>query len=254
MVSEVTTTASSLAASQQTTASQSNKLSQDFDDFLVLLTTQLQNQDPLSPMESTEFTNQLVQFSQVEQQINQNNKLDQMLALQLASTSTVALGYVGLDVSYIGDLFYTDGTGSSDINYALDTDAASTKVHIKDATTGEVIRTLDGELGAGNHLITWDGLDDNGEAVEPGNYRVTVDSLDKDGNAVATSTAVTGRVTGIESVNGVIQLLLKGDAIVSVSSVINAKEPKEPEAVADGTGSTDETTTDGGTDETDTTS
>ena len=72
MTSEVSINAGQLAAQQQTLQGQSNKLSEDFDDFLVLLTTQLQNQDPLSPMESTEFTNQLVSFSQVEQQINQN--------------------------------------------------------------------------------------------------------------------------------------------------------------------------------------
>lgn len=242
MTSEVSINAAQLGAQQQTLAGQSNKLSEDFDDFLVLLTTQLQNQDPLSPMESTEFTNQLVSFSQVEQQINQNQKLDQMLGLQLASTSTVALGYVGLDVGYVGDLFYSNGTDSRDINYVLQGDAVKSNVYIKDAETGEIIRTLDGATAAGNHSVTWDGLDDNGFVVDPNNYRVSVDALDKNDEAVTASTAVSGRVTGIESVNGVVQLLLEGDAIVPVSSVINAKQPTTTVASND-------TNNDGGTDE-----
>lgn len=245
-------TASSLATSQATLNGQSAKLSEDFDDFLILLTTQLQNQDPLSPMDSTEFTNQLVQFSSVEQQINQNKKLDQMLALQLASTSTVALGYVGLDVAYIGDLFYANGESSYEINYALESDAAEVKVFIKDAETGDVIREMTGELAAGNHKIEWDGLDDDGNPVEAKNYRVSIDALDKDGEAIQSSTAVTGRVTGIESVNGVIQLLLEGDAIVPVGSVINAKQPAPQEQANndDGTGG-DEGTPEDESEETD---
>ena len=241
MTNEVGITAGSLAASQQTLTKQSSQLAADFDDFLILLTTQLQNQDPLSPMESSEFTNQLIQFSQVEQQINQNQKLDQMLALQLAGTSNVALGYVGLDIGYLGDLFYSDGVAERQINYVLQGDAISSTIHIKDPETGAVIRTMDAATTAGNHKTTWDGLDDNGDPVEPGNYRVTVDALDPDDQAIITSTAVSGRVIGIESINGVIQLLLEGDAIVPVSSVINAKEPTviEPE---DTGGSGDEDT------------
>jgi len=71
-----TTSISGLTTDAQKTTASKASLSQDFDDFLQLLTTQLQNQDPLNPMDSNEFTNQLVQFSQVEQQINSNQKLD----------------------------------------------------------------------------------------------------------------------------------------------------------------------------------
>lgn len=246
MTSEVALTAGSLAASQQNLSGQSAKLSQDFDDFLTLLTTQLQNQDPLAPTDSTEFTNQIVQFSQVEQQINQNNKLDQMLSLQLAGTSNVALGYVGLDVGYLGDLFYANGVDERQINYVLQGNAVSSKIHIKDAETGEVVRTLDGATTAGNHKVVWDGKDENGDPVDPTNYRVSVDALDSDDQAIATSTAVSGRVVGIESINGVIQLLLEGDAIVPVSSIINAKEPTTTESTEEATtetgGSEDENT------------
>lgn len=246
-------TAGGLATSNATLSGQSAKLSEDFDDFLILLTTQMQNQDPLSPMDSTEFTNQLVQFSGVEQQINMNEKLNQMLALQLASTSTVALGYVGMDVAYIGDLFYAKGGEEYELNYALEDDAVSTKIHIKDPDTGNVVRTLEGDTSAGNHKIVWDGLDDNGQPVEDKNYRISVDSLDINDEAIETSTAVSGRVTGIETVNGVIQLLLEGDALVSVNSVINAREPKKDTQETADTGNSGEDNTEGETDETDAT-
>lgn len=228
MTSNVAFNAGTINQYNQSNQQQSNKLSQDFDDFLVLLTTQLQNQDPLSPMESTEFTNQLVQFSQVEQQINMNQKLNQMLSLQLAGTSNVALGYVGLDVSYIGDLFYQPTEGKThELHYVLPEKAeGGTTIYIRDAESGDVIRTVKGEMAAGNHTFKWDGLDDKGVAVPVGNYRFTVDALNAAEEMIeGVSTAVSGRVTGIESVNGVIQLLLQGDGIVPVSSVINAKQP-----------------------------
>jgi flagellar basal-body rod modification protein FlgD len=139
----------------------------------------------------------------------------------------VALGYVGLDIGYIGDLFYSNGSDPREINYALQGDSVSSKIFIRDVETGEVVRSLDAATAAGNHSITWDGLDDNGDPVAPGNYRLSVDALDNNDNAIPASTAVSGRVVGIESVNGVIQLLLEGDAIVPVSSVINAKTPVE---------------------------
>jgi len=99
MVTDVTTSGQAVQAAQ--TAQQSVSLAEDFTQFLTLLTTQLQNQDPLSPLDSNEFTNQLVQFSQVEQGINTNSKLDDLLSLQLNGAATSALGYVGLDVQYV---------------------------------------------------------------------------------------------------------------------------------------------------------
>lgn len=250
MASEVALNAGTINHYNQSSQQQSNKLSQDFDDLLILLTTQLQNQDPLSPMESTEFTNQLVQFSQVEQQINMNQKLNQMLSLQLAGTSNVALGYVGLDVSYIGDLFYHPGEGKThELHYALPEKAlGGTTIYIRDAETGDVVRTVKGEMDAGNHTFKWDGLDDDGVALPVGNYRFTVDALNEAEEIIeGVSTAVSGRVTGIESVNGIIQLLLQGDGIVPVSSIINAKQPPI-EQVAD-SGDTDNDDTVGETDD-----
>ena len=89
---------SNIAAQSAASQAQKAQLNQDFDDFLTLLTTQLQNQDPLEPMDSNEFTNQLVQFSQVEQQLATNDLLEDMRALSVLNTTQLGLGFVGMDV------------------------------------------------------------------------------------------------------------------------------------------------------------
>src|SRR5262245_48791469 len=106
-----TTTASNVAASSAKTnaANSSNalgKLSEDFNNFLTLLTTQLKNQDPLSPMDSTEFTQQLVAFTGVEQQINTNTKLDQLIKLDKAGLMTSAASYIGTEIEATSDMLW----------------------------------------------------------------------------------------------------------------------------------------------------
>ncbi len=217
-VTDVTST----GAAQQAvnTGSQRIALAEDFSQFLTLLTTQLQNQDPLSPMDSTEFTNQLVQFSQVEQQINANAKLDNLVALQLASISSVALGYVGMDISYISSEMNYDGKTPIDITYALSEEAVSAKVNIYDEA-GELVYSSDAPKGAGMNAFTWNGIKTNGEAVSSGTYTVKVDALDKNDEAIENTTVVTGHVSGIETQNGVVYVLV-GERAVPISSIVNA--------------------------------
>lgn len=218
-----TVTATSLTQDMQATTASSNKLSQDFDDFLNLLTTQLQNQDPLSPMDSTEFTNQLVGFSQVEQQINMNEKLEQILSLELSSMSTVAANYVGMNVSFLGEVTYFGGDPLN-IEYVLDDNAASSKIRILDEE-GNIVRTVEADKSAGHHEFTWDGTDDYGQPVAEGNYTIRVDALDGEGAAITYQTAVPALVSGVAAEDGVIQLLLRGDSIIPVGSVIKAERP-----------------------------
>src|SRR5262245_12081217 len=117
------TSVSSKAASQ---------LTSNFDTFLTLLTTQLKNQDPLEPMDSSEFTQQLVQFSSVEQQINANKNLETLIALTKARSSTDAVSYLGRNVTV------TDGSGalvggSARWSYDLSNAAANTGVVVTDS-------------------------------------------------------------------------------------------------------------------------
>jgi flagellar basal-body rod modification protein FlgD len=219
---ETTITSNSLANDVAATAQSSQKLSQDFDDFLKLLTTQMTNQDPLSPVESTEFTNQLVGFSQVEQQINQNEKLEQLLSLQLSSMSTVALDYVGMDVSYLGNSAHFNGEDPVAVRYTIDDGAVEAKLHIYNDKQ-ELIKTIDVDATGDNDAV-WDGTNKHGEKLEAGNFTFEVDALDSDGNGVNADTAVPGKVVGIEAQNGLVQLVLEGDYLIQIGSVITARE------------------------------
>lgn len=221
MVSDITVTGTVQKA--QKTEAQSIKLAEDFSQFLTLLTTQLQNQDPLSPMDSTEFTNQLVQFSQVEQSINTNQKLDDLLSLQLGSISSVALGYVGMDISYVSAEMNYDGSKPVQINYSLPSTATTLKINIYNEQ-GQVVRSMDAPKTAGAQKISWDGKDNNGNAAPEGTYSLKIDALDKDNKAMKVSSVVSGNVRGIESQNGVVYLLV-GERAVSLGSVIQASNP-----------------------------
>lgn len=216
-------TTSGIVNNQQKTGASTVKLAEDFQQFLTLLTTQLQNQDPLSPMDSTEFTNQLVQFAQVEQQINQNQKLDDLVALQLSSISSVALGYVGMDISYISSDMNYDGTTPVDINYALASEAVTSKVNIYDEE-GVLVYSADAPRNVGTNKFTWSGIKTNGQPVEPGTYTVKIDAIDKDNKSIQNSTVVNGRVKGIETQNGVVYVLV-GERAVMISSIVNATKP-----------------------------
>ena len=219
------TTTTGLAEQAAQTVNQKASLSNDFSDFLTLLTTQLQNQDPLAPLDSTEFTNQLVQFSQVEQQINSNQKLDSLLALQLSSISSVALGYVGMDISYISRDLNFDGTTPIDISYALSEEAVTSKINIYNED-GDLVYSADAPRDTGINQFTWNGTDSAGRPVPEGTYSLSVDALNKEDKAIENSTVVTGRVRGIETQNGIVFVLV-GDRAVSVSSILNATLPKE---------------------------
>lgn len=226
MATSAITTTAGIAEQTVQTQQQSIGLAKDFSQFLQLLTTQLQNQDPLAPMDSTEFTNQLVQFSQVEQQINSNQKLDSLLALQLSSISSVALGYVGMDISYVSSDMNYDGSTPVDINYALSSEAVTCKVNVYDEE-GDLVYSADAPKDTGTNKFTWNGTETNGTPVEEGTYTVKIDALDKEGKAITNSTVVSGHVRGIETQNGVVYVLV-GERAVAISSIVNATQTTTP--------------------------
>ena len=242
-------TASDAALQAQQTQAQAASLNSDFDDFLILLTTQLQNQDPLNPTDSSEFTNQLVQFSQVEQQINTNDKLDALIAQQIGTAVGQAVGFVGKDITYQSIELPFDGTDPVKMSYYLPEGVVEAKINIRDEE-GEVIYSSDISTASGLNDFQWDGTNDGGETLAEGTYTFTIDALDYEGNAVnGVSSVVTGNVSGIEIQNGLIFLLV-GERAVELSNVINVKEHKA-NTVTDTTDTTDETDSTDTTDETD---
>ncbi len=176
-----------------------SSLADTFDTFLALLTTQLQNQDPLDPMKSEQFTQQLVQFAGVEQSINMNKKLDQMLELQTAGQLNTAVSYIGKIVEVVSDELMLD-SGAAKISYGLDRNAATSVITILDLN-GNPVRIVNGEIAAGRHEFSWDGLDDNGSLLPDGVYGFSVVAVDRDEVTVGSVTASLGRVTGIEIVD-----------------------------------------------------
>ncbi|MEM8486295.1 MAG: FlgD immunoglobulin-like domain containing protein [Bacteroidota bacterium] len=171
------------------------------EDFLLLLVTQLSNQDPLNPMDGQEFAAQLAQFSSLEQLITIGDTLDQSNAvnglLAQSMNSGVAAGLIGKEVEAEGvDLFVSEGK-PSDISYELGEAAASVTLDIKNEA-GQVIRTIDvGSRGKGEHAFSWDGKDADGNEVANGKYSVELHAQDTAGNDVSSRTFMKGIVDKI---------------------------------------------------------
>ena len=218
--SATSTGSSTATASKADTAR--TKLSQDYNTFLKLLTTQLQNQDPMSPMDSAQFTNQLVQYSQVEQQIGQNDKLEKLVNLQTSNQTQASLGFIGLDVEATGSAFTYDGSPAK-MSYTLPEASTSTKIQIKNEK-GVTVQTLDGARSTNRQELTWDGKKADGSVAEPGSYSMTVVAPKPDSKLMTAKTTVFGRVSGIEAGNGVTTLMM-GKVPVKMEDVINAQLP-----------------------------
>lgn len=184
-------------------------LAKNFDTFLTMLTVQLKHQDPLSPMDSTQFTNQLVQFAGVEQQINANSNLERLISTTNLNTKSQSIGYLGQYVEADTNQVPLQGstetvtdkiqlTNSNAVfNYNLDAAAASTTLKIMDAN-GNVVRTIAGGVNAGPHQYQWDGTNSDGVKLPDGTYTVTAAATSSTGAAIGTTTSTTGR-TGTAS-------------------------------------------------------
>lgn len=216
------TTVNSTGGFQNATA-QANvgSLNQDFDQFLRLLTTQLQNQDPLNPMDSTEFTNQLVSFSQVEQQIRTNDQLESLLAFQTLNLTAVGLSFIGKNVEITDDEFFKTADASATMSYVMPEGAEKGTISITDAD-GKTVYTSEADLSVGTHKFTWDGKDTNGVAVPEGNYTLKVSAMDANDVSLNLTTFVPGYVEGIETGDdGNLNVIVNG-RLVPVTSIRKA--------------------------------
>ncbi|PWE16766.1 flagellar hook capping protein [Marinicauda salina] len=174
----------------------SAELADNFDTFLTLLTEQLKNQDPLSPMDSKEFVGQLVQFSSVEQQINSNESLESLLALQSATARMSAVDYIGKTATVSGaDARLSQGEAQWE--YGLPREANRTQLLIKNPQ-GRLVATLEGETGAGPHTLSWDGRDNAGNVQPDGVYTLEVVAKDSEDALMETPIRISDRVTGVD--------------------------------------------------------
>jgi flagellar basal-body rod modification protein FlgD len=170
-------------------------LASNFTEFLQLLTTQLQNQNPLDPLDTNQFTQQLVEFSQVEQQLKTNSQLQNLVTLAQSSDKTTAIGFVGTDVVIDGATTRLD-TGGATWAFAVDKPASAT-VTITDKN-GQVAYTGGFTVDPGTQVFTWDGKGTDGTQWPAGDYTISVVGNDASGQPVAISTEVEGIVDGAD--------------------------------------------------------
>lgn len=183
------------------------------DEFLRLLVTQLRNQDPVNPMDSSQFASQLAQFNSVEQLINVNDTLSAMIQSQeLIGTglnNTLASSLPGKSVKAISNQIALDSTRETDIYFDLGQAATEIELTIRNAL-GDVVRTVTLEnKNMGEHSWTWDGKANDGKSLAEGTYTVSVQA--KNGvNAVQARTYVKGTVEKVKYTNQGVQLLVNG--------------------------------------------
>ena len=194
------------------------------DDFLKLLVTQMQFQDPLKPMDNTELTAQLTQFSSLDQLTSINDNITKMSDNQGGLNDVQSVNFIGKEITAKGNKVYIGKDVSpSPIGYTLNNGVTSLDVSISDKD-GKVIRTINiGQQDAGNQSFTWDGKNSTGNQEAEGEYTFSISSKDINGNSIDIPTNVTGTVTGVSFDNNVPYLMLGGTKI-AVSDVSQVKE------------------------------
>jgi flagellar basal-body rod modification protein FlgD len=198
------------------------------EEFLQLLVTQLQNQDPMEPMSNTEFVAQLAQFSGVEQLVAVNEGLDMLGIQQMSMSNAQAASFIGSEVQIRSDQIQVKESDTEvHAAFQLSGDAASVSVNIRNAA-GEIVRTM--ELGGrpeGETQLDWDLNDDNGVPVSPGSYRIDVVAKDEEGSSIQWEAKVNGVVDGITYDAGYPELVIGGDIKAQLSDVLGVYPTKE---------------------------
>jgi flagellar basal-body rod modification protein FlgD len=186
-VTSAVTSATTTGSTASTSGIAANTLAGNFQTFLTLLTTQLKNQNPLDPLDTNQFTSQLVQFAQVEQQLKSNDQLATLVSLQQTAQATAALNFVGEKVGVAGATAPLSN-GSATWNLTVPKPATGT-VTITSAT-GQTVYSGTYAMSAGTQPFTWDGKDASGLQWPDGNYTISVTAQDANGLPVAVPTEI----------------------------------------------------------------
>jgi flagellar basal-body rod modification protein FlgD len=210
---------SSSASSANALASQ--QIAGNFQSFLTLLTTQLQNQNPLDPLDTNQFTQQLVEFAGVQQQLNTNDSLSTLVSLQQATQSTEALSYVGKTAIVKGNVATMN---SSVAVWAVSVPTTSVMNVSIANSTGQTVFTGEYNVSAGNNQpFEWNGQGNDGTQWPDGNYTMTATAKDSSGNTVGVTTAVGGVVSSVDLTQSPPLLTIGGQTytISQVESIVN---------------------------------
>lgn len=201
-----------------------NGLNGDFNTFLKLFTVQLQNQDPTQPLDTNQITQQLAQFSTVEQQAKTNQGIEKLIKAQQQTQLSTAVSYLGREVETEGNTS-TLVQGQATFSYFLPEEAQSAQVIITNAA-GRAVFQGQGSLDKGRNLVVWDGTNSfNGDDEPDGKYTITVKAYDATGDTMEVDTRAVGIVTGVESADDGSIKLSVGDVEVPFDQILAVRDP-----------------------------
>ena len=213
------TTTPSATATSASSASLGN-IAGNFNTFLTLLTTQLQHQDPLSPLDTNQFTQQLVQFASVEQQINMNTSLSTLISLQQTQQATSAMSFLGATVVVGGNTAQL-ANGQATWNYSVSSPATAT-INVSNAS-GVLVYSTTQAVQPGTQTFVWNGKDSVGNPMPAGQYTVSISATGANGQSVPVTTQVQGVVSGVNVSANPITLTINGQAypLTQITQVLN---------------------------------
>jgi len=214
----VTSLFSQLDSTPRSSGATNTNLASDFNNFLNLLTIQLQNQDPLEPLDTNQFTEQIVQMTEVEQTVSMNERLGALIDAQETQRIQTAVDFVGKQVDALGDIVPL-GANGAEMFVALPNQASSIVaeiVRLKDSgVDGEVVASVSSlSTDAGVHRLLWDGLDEGGELVDLNDtYRLRVTALNAAGDEINAKVGFSGIAEELRHEDGVLNLMVAGKTV-----------------------------------------
>lgn len=214
----VSSVSSSSSSSSSSSTNSSQMIASNFQAFLTLLTTQLKNQNPLDPLDTNQFTQQLVQFASVEQQLKTNDTLSALLTASQSTNLSNAANFIGKTITADGSTSVLQ-SGSATWNVNLPRDAAKATLTVVDSNNN-VVWTETKAMSSGDNTYTWNGRNSTGLLAPEGSYKLTVTATDASGATVTPSLTFNGVVDGVNVANGVTQLKI-GDRTVSLDKVLS---------------------------------
>lgn len=214
-----TNSPASTAAAAGTAGAQ--QIAGNFNEFLQLLTTQLQNQNPLDPLDTNQFTQQLVEFASVQQQVDMNTNMQTLISLQQTTAATQALQLVGSTVTLNGNSANLSNATGSPASWNVNASAGGTAAITIANSSGQTAYTGTTTLNAGTNSYTWNGQGNNGVKWPDGAYTITVTGTGASGQAITVSSQVSGTVSAVNMSQTPPTLTVNGQSypISSIQSV-----------------------------------
>ena len=214
ILSELSSATTSAASAATGTSSVLGK-----DDFLELLVVQLQNQDPLNPLDDKEFIAQLAQFSSLEQMTNVASGIESLTETVARQDSLSAVSYIGKDVVAEGNTVTKFDSGVTPIYFTLDEAAASVSINVFDQNNNIVQTETLNSMQAGEYTFSWDGLNYNGKTADNGQYKVYFAAVDGNDKAVLVDTEVVGTISGVSKTTDGISFRLSDGRTVGFDDI-----------------------------------